>query len=202
MDGTLTSSPEDFPAKSCPLPAAEPESVGSEAACGSSSPELLARFDPASSSWKTRQRSLFEEWATFSGAWPRSGMTRSGNASPQPSLVRITSEIVCSLSPGLPVLVRDCSTAEMQEPFIGAVVYDNDGQVDVETPDGFTDCFPPEWVHRIPTPQASDWKSGKGYLHGDKKQTPQLRHMIGGAINPESCEWLMGFPIGHSELRQ
>lgn len=35
-------------------------------------------------------------------------------------------------------------------PFIGWVVYDSDGEVDVETPDGFTDCFPSEWIHDMP----------------------------------------------------
>lgn len=45
-----------------------------------------------------------------------------------------------------------------------------------------------------PTPQANDWKSGTGYEHGDKKQTPQLRHQAGGMLNPRPVEWMMGLP--------
>jgi len=52
----------------------------------------------------------------------------------------------------------------------------------------------------FPTPQANDWKSGTGYDHGDKKQTPQLRHISGGLLNPMWVEWLMGFPIGWTDL--
>jgi hypothetical protein len=50
-----------------------------------------------------------------------------------------------------------------------------------------------------PTPQAHDYKSGAGYDHGDKKQTPQLRHIMGGQLNPTWVEWLMGFPLGWTD---
>lgn len=52
----------------------------------------------------------------------------------------------------------------------------------------------------LPTPQASDWRSGRGYSHGGKRQTPQLRHMIGGLLNPRCVEQMMGFPCGWTEL--
>lgn len=165
--------------------------------CGGS----FALFDRDASCWKTPQRSLIEDFETFSEQWPATGTMRNGIASRRPSLVRITIETVGSVSPGTPVLVMDCQ-AEQAGPFVGPVVYDNDSMIDVETPDGFTDCFPREWIHPIATPQASDWKSGSGYVHGDKKQTPQLRHLIGGKTCPKAFEWLMGFPIGHTELER
>lgn len=52
-----------------------------------------------------------------------------------------------------------------------------------------------------PTPGFNDYKSGKGYNHGDKKQTPQLRHLSGGLLNPVWVEWLMGWPLGWTELK-
>lgn len=52
-----------------------------------------------------------------------------------------------------------------------------------------------------PTPLASDWKS-----HSPAKQATNsrpLREQIGasdgGALNPAWVEWLMGWPIGHTE---
>lgn len=200
--GKLMLSAVGSPAKTSPCLVPVTDSTANNRNSGMTSRECLAFYDRDSQSWKTRQRSLFEDWIKFSDAWPTSGSMRNGTVSPRRPLVHTTREIVSILSPGLPVLVRDCSVSEMQEPFIGAVVYDNDDQVDVETPDGFTDCFPREWIHPVATPQASDWRSGSGYTHGDKKQTPQLRHLIGGMLNPESCEWLLGFPIGYSELRR
>lgn len=97
-------------------------------------------------------------------------------------------------------MVWDRSVACEQEPFVGQVIYHNGDLVDVECPDGDADCFPVEWIHRMPTLGASDWRSGKGYNHGGKMQTPQLRHVMYGAMNPTWAEWLMGFPEGWTEL--
>lgn len=55
-----------------------PESKASEADCGESLRESFAEFDHDSSSWKTRQRSLFAEWVEFSATWPRTGLMLNG----------------------------------------------------------------------------------------------------------------------------
>jgi len=51
------------------------------------------------------------------------------------------------------------------------------------------------------TPTARDWKgmSGKGFRerHGEKKS---LADFLGGVPNPEFNEWLMGWPIGWTDL--
>jgi hypothetical protein len=52
----------------------------SEAAYGQNTPDLLANYDPATSSWRTSQGCFLTEWAEFSETWPRLGMTRSGTA--------------------------------------------------------------------------------------------------------------------------
>jgi hypothetical protein len=54
----------------------------------------------------------------------------------------------------------------------------------------------------LPTPQANDWRSGRGYSHGGKRPTPQLRHMISGLLNPRFVEQLMGFPIEWTALER
>lgn len=52
------------------------------------------------------------------------------------------------------------------------------------------------------TPTARDWKgmSGKGFRerHGEKKN---LADFLGGVPNPEFSEWLMGWPIGWTDLK-
>jgi len=75
-----TSSAEGSPAKISALQARAQDLRGNGRAYGENTPELLARFDPASSSWKTSQHCFIEGLATFSGTWPRSGMMRSGIA--------------------------------------------------------------------------------------------------------------------------
>lgn len=53
-------------------------------------------------------------------------------------------------------------------------------------------------VKTFPTPAARDWKSGKG--RQDNGHTPQLPEVIGGQLNPEWVEWLMGFPEDWTKL--
>lgn len=62
-------------------------------------PGSSVSYDPESSSWRTSQRSFDGEWTVFSGTWPRSGMMRSGIASPQPPSAPLTSVTGCSSWP-------------------------------------------------------------------------------------------------------
>lgn len=50
-----------------------------------------------------------------------------------------------------------------------------------------------------PSPQAQDFKSGAGWEHaasGSAGHSPQLRHLLGGLLNPDWVEQLMGWPEG------
>jgi hypothetical protein len=57
----------------------------------------------------------------------------------------------------------------------------------------------------LPTPNARDWKDGK--TAGNRKSpglgvvAHQLDTEIGGQLNPTWVEWLMGWPLGWSELK-
>jgi hypothetical protein len=53
---------------------------------------------------------------------------------------------------------------------------------------------------RFPTPCARDWKSGKGRQENNG-HSPQLPEVIGGQLNPDWVEWLMGWPIGWTALK-
>jgi hypothetical protein len=65
---------------------------------GPNTPELLAKYDRDTSSWRTSQLCLDLEWALFSETWPRSGTMRNGIAFLLPTLVPITFEIESGLS--------------------------------------------------------------------------------------------------------
>jgi hypothetical protein len=97
-------------------------------------------------------------------------------------------------------------------PFVGPVVYDNDDLVDVETPDGFTDCFPREWCHPLvngwASPKTKDWKApalksyrerGGGAKGEDlnaqvRSSNAETERPAGLALNPAMSRWLMAFP--------
>jgi len=46
---------------------------------------------------------------------------------------------------------------------------------------------------RFPSPAARDWRSGKGRT--ENGHSPQLPEVVGGQLNPDWVEWLMGWPI-------
>lgn len=80
----------------------------------------LANFDPNSSSWKTSQRSLIEEWTLFSETFPSSGMMRSGRLFPLAPWVRHTCDSACSLWP--------TPTASMDGRGFGIPLHDRTGR--------------------------------------------------------------------------
>ena len=51
-----------------------------------------------------------------------------------------------------------------------------------------------------PTPTAHLAKEG-GYPAEGNRNTPTLSYQVGGRLNPEWVEWLMGYPINHTALK-
>lgn len=51
----------------------------------------------------------------------------------------------------------------------------------------------------LPTPIASDWKN-RGCKDARQNRQCQLQTTVGGQLNPTWVEWLMGFPIGWTDL--
>lgn len=99
----LSSSLADSLARISRSEASMPGLVVHDRAYGRSSVGWLARYDPSTRSWRTRQRSLLGTTGGglegYSGTWPRSGMTLSGTAYRLPPLVRLTGETGPGLLP-------------------------------------------------------------------------------------------------------
>jgi hypothetical protein len=90
-----------FPAKTSATLETKKGCLVTEADCGKNSPASLARYDHATSSWRTSQRCFLGGWEQFSETFPRSGMTRNGIAFQLPQLVHLSSGIGCGLLPTL-----------------------------------------------------------------------------------------------------
>lgn len=114
---------------------------------------LFARWNRASSSWRTCQGYLFEGWDTYSATWPSSGSMRNGE---------------CFLRP----------VAELP------------------TSGGGSSSL-------LPTPSARDWRSGLASAETHARNARPLAEVIsrevGGQLNPEWVEWLMGLPLGWTD---
>lgn len=75
------------------------ESTASAPVCGKNSPELLARFDHRTYSWRTLQGSLVADLEEFLETFPRWGMMRNGECLALAPLVCHTHETGCSWWP-------------------------------------------------------------------------------------------------------
>lgn len=97
----LMSSSADSPVRTSVSQGMERDLLASAAASGGNTLDSFAKYDPASSSWKTSQLCFVEGLATFSETWPRAGMTLNGIAFRRAPLVPLTSVIGFGLLPTL-----------------------------------------------------------------------------------------------------
>src|ERR1035441_3189345 len=95
----LTSSPVDSRAKTSVTQGTEPGLTESAAGCGGSSQGSFAYWDQDSSSWKTSQLCLIEEWEISSELLPTSGTMQSGRLFLRAPWVIHTCDEECSLWP-------------------------------------------------------------------------------------------------------
>ncbi len=163
--------------------------------CGESTGDLLANYDPASSSWRTSQACLVSGWEPFSETWPRSGMMLSGTVYLRQPLAHHTSETGSGLWP-------TPSAQWLNEPTLEHTAkrfVQRRGDLPLS-----------QMVRMFPTPSASDNRD-RGNL-----STPSIRRRVekgkqlmlsmvvsevSGRLNPTWVEWLMGFPTGHTDLK-
>jgi hypothetical protein len=138
-----------FPARTFQSRGGGQASTESEAECGDTWRGWLAKYDPATSSWRTAQCSLLEDSPECLVTLPRSGMTRGGLLWERQTLERRTSETGSGL-----------------------------------------------W----PTPTAHNAKEG-GFPSEHSRNTPTLAAQVGGSLNPMWVEWLMGWPLGWTDLK-
>lgn len=230
-------------ARTSALPERAPASTASAAACGSTWRGSLARFDPASRSWRTAQHSLLEDLTECSPTWPRSGMTAGGQCWELPTLAPRTSATASGLLLPTPCTVdtgsmfnRSASAGAALRPTLGAMArFDlwptptvsgnyNRAGLSAKSGDGLATA-----VARWPTPTKADADGGVGHP-ASKQGAPNLRtvvtgrtpntvdakggtrrpgtdsqvqlvHQVGGKLNPTWVEWLMGWPIGWTDLK-
>ena len=57
-----------------------------------------------------------------------------------------------------------------------------------------------KWL-RCATPTARDWRSGKASQATMDRNSRPLSEQIGGSLNPTWVEWLMGWPLGWTDLK-
>lgn len=216
----LTSWLEGFRAKTSALPETARDLTENAAECGTTWPASLAKFDPATSSWKTAQLLLLGGLEEFLETWPRWGLMRAGECWERQTLVPRTSESASGLWQ-TPVADDAANRANGKwnsrgEPKLSAQVmwptatvcgnYNRKG-ASATSGDGLATAvtqrtYPTATAHKgwSPKHNRADTDDRLDYTvereaFNPGQQTPPMR------LNPSWVEWLMGWPIGHTELK-
>jgi hypothetical protein len=194
------------------------------AAYGQSTPELLANYDPASSSWRTSQLCLDGALTEFSETWPRSGLMQNGTAYLLPPLVPLTAETDFGswLTPqaqdakhsGLAASdqSRDLLAVQVQMWPTPRAEYDSGrhkGKADTlhsavkmwPTPHGFSQ----DGKSNGPSGNELGRAVNQSLLPtptANRRNGLQSHgvNVVSGSLNPTWVEWLMGFPLGWTVL--
>jgi hypothetical protein len=179
----LTSYLEAFRARTYQQQEKVLESTEQEVECGITWHESSEKYNQNMSSLKTAQPCVLEGLSESSKTLPRSGMMQDGQYWEQPTSVLRTKEKECGLWPTPTV----CGNYNRK----GASATSGDGLATA--------------VQMWPTPQAQDAKhSGKNTENRiNQGRQLQLAHTagIGGKLNPTWVEWLMGWPLGWTDLK-
>lgn len=168
--------------------------------------EPFAWFDQKSRCWRTFQRCLVEGWEIYLDTWPRSGMTRNGIAYRRQPLVPLTAETAYgSLLP----TPRPCSGLRSRTEIMRALeewptptasLGTKGGRVTPRKGREGGTLIEAVANRTFATPTARDWRSGKASPETRDRNSRPLSEQVGGSLNPTWVEWLMGFPLGWTDL--
>lgn len=207
ISNQLTLFAADSPARTYRSPALAPDWTAPDPGSGGSTPELFARYDPATSSWKTSQPCLVEDWGPCLRTWPRAGMTRNGIAYQRRPLAPLTDAIASGLWPATAVKLwpTPCASEDNKSPEAHMAMKarmkggprHNDHQLECHG----------QGQGLWPTPTAVTNTGGLAMCKwGGSWSREKLRSMVtpaelNGALNPTWVEWLMGYPLEWTVLK-
>lgn len=215
----LTLFAEDIPVNRFPLPVSAKENL-TPAIFGPICSELLATYDQLTSCWRMSQATFLWDSDEFSETWPQSGTMRNGVCFLRPAWEHRTSDDESSFWPTPDSSQRGTRATDLivNNSTVQRRASGQKRGIDLQTA-----------VKHWPTPRATEWKDarpshksrarGKEYegLSGAVKMWPtprefmhkdstvnrgkgNLGEVVGGQLNPTWVEWLMGFPLGWTDL--
>jgi hypothetical protein len=181
----------------------------------------FAKYSQSASMWKTAQCSLLADSDEFSETWPRWGSMRNGASylRPTPALPICASESGLWPTPTVcgnhnkprasPSAGWGLSSAVKLWPTPTATLATKGGRITPRKGREGGTLIEAVSARRWPTPTASASKgSSPGALtrkSGASRANDRIDHAVmasdGGQLNPDWVEWLMGWPIGWTELK-
>jgi hypothetical protein len=198
-------------ARTSAWPAREQASTASDPACGDTWRGSLARFDPATSSWKTAQPSLLEDLGESSVIWPRSGMTADGQCWELPTLGHRISGTGSGFGADSDRVRLDRQGQSDCAPEAGTTLWGGETVAHAECKGlqgapgagcqarGGHQSSLPSAVRMFHTPNTGGLDGGSNSRRAAEKRGETMPG--GGSLNPTWVEWLMGWPLGWTDLK-
>ena len=167
-------------ARTSAQPVEAPESTASAAGFGEKWRELSAKYDLATFSWRTHRCLWDEDLPESSVTLPKWGSMRNGVLWERKMLALPTKGNESGCWVGTPTATMSVRSEEFAK-----------GRLPQ----------PAELVKQWPTPQARDHRTGQLERYENPDRTKNLNDQIGGQLNPTWVEWLMGWPLGWTDLK-
>jgi DNA (cytosine-5)-methyltransferase 1 len=212
-----------FHAKTSALPEKEQELTENDQECGGRWQGLLARYDQNTHSLRTVQCSLLEDLNESLQTWPKWGSMRNGECFQQPMLEQTISENEFGSLEKVPNNLDFFHTPNTTGLDGGSNSRKALKKRMEQWPTPDANCgqrgTQPNWTpkrksghsaqytinqavrDKFPTPTAHNSKEG-AYPAEFTRKTPTLATHAGGKLNPMWVEWLMGWPLGWTDLKQ
>jgi hypothetical protein len=219
----LTLFREDFHAKTSAQQEKAQELMESEVECGEKWHASFVKYDPDLFLWRTHQCSLLGDLDEFLETWPQWGLMRNGECWEQQTLEQTIRGIGFGLLPNNDTFFHTPCTTGIDG---GSNSRKALKKRLLPTPDasqrGPTKDYNPQaksqsgrtlqsFAAKFPTPQASDHRDRGNMSNpsiqrrvaiGKQIMLSQSVHPTNGQLNPTWVEWLMGWPLGWTDLNQ
>ena len=182
---------EDFHAKTLAQQEKVQVLTESDQECGEKWQGSFTKYDQDSHSWKTHQCSLLGDLDEFSGTWPQWGLMRDGECWEQQTLERTIRGTGFGLSPN------------------GVDSFHTPNTTGLDGGSNSRKALKKK-MEKWPTPQASDNRDRGNMSNPSIQRRVAIGKQImlsqsvdpnSGQLNPTWVEWLMGWPLGWTDLR-
>jgi len=202
-----------FRARTSAPPERAQESTVNAPACGERWRELSVRYDRDSSSWRTHRSLWDEDLSACSLTLPKWGSMLDGVLSERITLEPHTAANDAGLWPtptvcgnynrkGASAQSGDgLATAVKNWPTPTASLGTKGGRVTPRKSREGGTLIEAVSQRTYATPTARDWRSGKASQATMERNSRPLSEQVGGSLNPTWVEWLMGWPLGWTDLK-
>ena len=188
--------------------------------------ESFAKYDHATRSWKTPQCSLLADLDEYSETWPKAGIMLHGACWELPTAAPPTAATESGFLHAIPTPTA-CNAPNKGSNTHGPkflLEVARTGWSPGETwptpqatdykraHDSLQTCLTRQFnghqiglpetvrIRMLPTPTCQDAANNGGKAQTERN-TPPLNAVVGGALNPVWVEWLMGWPLGWTDLK-